>query len=184
MFKLIQARIPVRGAIAFGPFFRQTLDTAQGDAGKSVFLAGRPIIEAYEYEGRQDWVGTILAPTALEAARSADLPHCCVSSLNDEQRQDLAKHMAWKAYLQRCQQVPFHVEGSFTPEPHDGLAVVPGGDPSLRKMHEQLQQVIEAMQWLKLLAPTPREQRKYVATLGWLGSLEAWARHETERGMP
>jgi hypothetical protein len=50
MFNLIRACIPVRGAIAAGPFFRQILETGSGKLGRSVFLAGSPIIEAYDYE--------------------------------------------------------------------------------------------------------------------------------------
>src|SRR5688572_15861488 len=55
---LIMDELPVRGALAFGRFWRHT---SEG----SVFLAGRPIVEAYRRERAQKWVGITLCPSIL-----------------------------------------------------------------------------------------------------------------------
>lgn len=47
MFNLISANIPVRGAIACVGYVTSRIDN-------STFVAGKPIVEAYDYEIRQD----------------------------------------------------------------------------------------------------------------------------------
>jgi hypothetical protein len=52
--------------------------------GDSTFVAGKPIIEAYDFEQRQDWVGMMLAPSAIKAAQPLNLPsHCNTTMPND-----------------------------------------------------------------------------------------------------
>ncbi|HEU4389711.1 MAG TPA: hypothetical protein VFV34_18040 [Blastocatellia bacterium] len=64
---LLSEGIPLRGAIAFGSFFRSAI-------GESVFVAGRAVVDAYQFEQTQDWIGVMIAPSAR--ARVTDLAGC------------------------------------------------------------------------------------------------------------
>jgi len=55
---MLQARIPLRGAIACGSMY--------ADFEHSVFV-GDAMIEAYDYGEGQDWIGLILCPSAATA---------------------------------------------------------------------------------------------------------------------
>jgi hypothetical protein len=59
VYLLLQNEFAVRGAIALGSFSRS-------DDPNGTFVAGRAIIEAYNYEKIQDWIGIILSPTVLQ----------------------------------------------------------------------------------------------------------------------
>ncbi len=52
MERALLARVPLRGAVGWGPVFWD-----------DDIIVGTPIIEAVQYEESQDWVGIILAPT-------------------------------------------------------------------------------------------------------------------------
>jgi len=80
----------------------------------------------------------------------------------------LSEYMKWKAYLQRCSEVPFHGDAESARSFHDRFAIVPGGSTSLVKMVSNLQVALERLEWLKMLASTPADQRKYTGTLTWL----------------
>src|SRR2546426_2962066 len=72
-FALSRQFIAVRGAIARGRFIRSST-SAQG-----VVLAGRPIVEANEYQHRQNWVGIMLAPSAVRH-REEHLQKACTTN--------------------------------------------------------------------------------------------------------
>src|SRR4051794_40158097 len=59
-FELLNAGIPVRGAISYGDFSRSA-NEAHGTV-----LAGRPIMDAHYYESRLRWIGIMLTPSLLE----------------------------------------------------------------------------------------------------------------------
>src|SRR6516164_4868445 len=56
--QFLQEEIALRGSVAHGEFIRS-------ERSNGVFVAGKPIVEAYEYEQRQDWVGIILCPSTV-----------------------------------------------------------------------------------------------------------------------
>ncbi len=62
---LIQAEIPVRGAIACGDFY--------ADADNQVYF-GKALVEAYEHGEAQDWIGFILCPSAVNRLEELKLP--------------------------------------------------------------------------------------------------------------
>lgn len=75
MFALISESIPVRGAIAHGSYAMSRLEN-------STFIAGTPIIEAYDFERRQNWIGIILAPPQLrQHARSISPSVACTARI-------------------------------------------------------------------------------------------------------
>jgi hypothetical protein len=60
MGNLITLQLACRGAIAFGRYLRLKRQS-------SVFIAGRPIVEAYNLERRQDWLGVTLCRSVVKA---------------------------------------------------------------------------------------------------------------------
>lgn len=72
LFKLLDNNLPSRGALAFGEFHAEPADD---------IYVGRALVEAYDYAERQDWIGTLVAPSlssdveALERA-SANVEWC------------------------------------------------------------------------------------------------------------
>ena len=163
MYDLITENIPIRGAIACGDF-------ATSIVSGSAFIAGKPIIEAYELEQKQNWIGVMLAPSALKAAPIIK-DQCTTALYNDEAFPNLSKYLEWKAYTQQCERIPFH-SGNTAPETQDGFAIVPGGSTSIESMVTNLSEVITRLEWLKLIAPMPRDQAKYSATLNWLKQIQ------------
>jgi hypothetical protein len=91
--RLLLVGLPVRGAWAYGDFY---LDPQPG----SICLAGRPIVEAYEWANCLELSGCVLAPSAesylsdikfLQASDepSVDFVKCPVPLNRGRQKQDL-----------------------------------------------------------------------------------------------
>ena len=64
----IYSRIPMRGAIAVGPFMR-TKDNRT--------FIGKAFLEAFEYAEDQDWIGLLMTPNAITKAESFELYPTC-----------------------------------------------------------------------------------------------------------
>lgn len=62
---LLQAQIPLRGAISCGRVY--------ADFDEGIFF-GRGLVEAYEYGDGQDWIGLLLCPSATERLEALGLP--------------------------------------------------------------------------------------------------------------
>lgn len=161
-FSLIKQFIAVRGAISRGRFIRSRA-SAQG-----VILAGRPIVEAEEYQHRQDWVGIMLAPSAVRG-REELLQQSCVTSVPGAvegptswiQRNYLAMH------LQRYGGIPFHPGDSA----YDGYAVVPIEREALTSptaITASLSRTISQLEKMKSAAPDPESQAKFRAACHFL----------------
>lgn len=158
---LLQNEIPVRGAISCGDFFRETHQ-------KGVFVAGRPIVEAYEFEQRQDWIGVMVTASVLQAV--VKLPGWCrMSKGKKETDQELLHRLPWTVLVQRCKTIPFHEDSV------DGFAVVPTPSGSnVGDVDKYLKTCVGKLDRLKLLAPDPRAQRKYSASSWMSGVRRDW----------
>ncbi|MDD4876265.1 MAG: hypothetical protein PHQ86_03935 [Dehalococcoidales bacterium] len=66
---LTELDIPICGSISIGQFDRH--EHKDGN----VIIAGRTIIDAYQYEQKQDWVGVMLSPKVVRD--KPDLRKCC-----------------------------------------------------------------------------------------------------------
>lgn len=170
MYKLIRSNVPVRGAIAFGDFIR----SAVGDG--SVFVAGRAIIEAYRYEQSQDWVGVMLAPSALKQV--PDLTELCRLNFQDPDGYRRAQaRLPWAACVQETNNIPFRPD-RLDPRPSQlGFAIVPtSGDPKPSSVSDSLSEVFKRLNWMRSIAPSPADQRKYTETFRFLsGSQGYWS---------
>jgi len=162
MYELLKVNIPIRGAISKGNFIRSSV-------GKSVFVAGRPVIEAYQFEQVQDWIGIMIAPSAILSV--PDLGKRCNLNWNQalgvfRKERDLLK---WAAFIQPCQAIPFHATNPFNDSRYDGFAVVPtNGFSKLTKLRDNTREAMDKLNWLRAVAPTPAAQKKYQNTILWL----------------
>lgn len=155
---LLLKEISLRGAIARGSFIREKTDTG-------VFLAGRPVIDAYRFEKQQDWVGVMLTPSVLET--TPKLRSRCQISRN-------STHGDWMRCVQPCSSIPFHHDDSLVGvEAYEGFAIVPTDSDACDKEETltDFRRMIQSLARLKSLAPNPRAQEKYKKTSHWLEHL-------------
>jgi hypothetical protein len=154
---MLEIEVPLRGAIAHGPFLRQGVPGG-------VFVAGRAIVDAYRFETAQDWVGIMLAPSAVK--RFPGLEERC--EIGSTWSQDLEGRLAWAAFIQRYHRIPFHKDKDrpFDDSDFDGFAIVPTDGilepPAIR---DSLDRSIKDLKWLKSLAPDPAAQGKYKSAI-------------------
>ncbi len=151
---LLNEGIPLRGAIAFGGFVREAF-------GESVFVAGRAVIEAYQF--------VMLAPSAV--AQVPDLIDRCRLPGDGVAMtfKDIEARYPWPAFIQRCRSIPFHQSSPFEPSVFDGFAVVPTkGVVEAGEVRDSVKVAMDRLAWLRVLAPTPSSQRKYQLTGDWL----------------
>jgi hypothetical protein len=162
MGELLAEHIAIRGAIAYGHFVRSAI-------GQSVFVAGRAIIDAYQFEQLQDWIGMMIAPSARE--RVPDLEQRCQlqGRTTVEAFREVEPNIQWPAFIQRCYNIPFHTENPFDISSFDGFAVVPtNGLLEPVALRDSIQASIDRLSWLRAIAPTPGAQQKYQKTGAWL----------------
>jgi hypothetical protein len=167
MADLIKQEIPIRGAISYGKFVRSVIEG-------SVFVAGKPIVEAYRYEQLQDWVGIMLTPSTLRQARDVDFAKICTLGAFGAPDFSNLDSFSWPACIQHAQHIPFHATPGATGEPfYDGFAVIPGdGTTRPGAMLDAVEVTEERINWLCSVAPSPAEQRKYAATSRWLSEIK------------
>jgi hypothetical protein len=167
MAELIDKDIPVRGAIACGEFFRTSV-------GRSVFIAGRAILDAYHYEQLQNWIGIMLAPSAQKAVRELDLETLCYRGALTCSATGLPDNIAWPACIQKCTQIPIKQPGWQIQAWQEGFAIFPGrGNPDPPQMHSVYRNTVARLNWQRSVAPSPDAQLKYKNTLDWLSAFEA-----------
>ncbi|HVS89355.1 MAG TPA: hypothetical protein VHF01_14190 [Candidatus Acidoferrum sp.] len=162
---MLNERIPLRGAIAFGGFVRKFF-------GESVFVAGPAVIEAYRFEQQQNWIGVMLAPSAV--AQVPDLSDRCRLPGDGVAMtfKDIEARYPWPAFIQRCTSIPFHESSPFEPSAFDGFAVVPTkGVLEAAEIRDSIANAMDRLAWLRTIAPTPAAQRKYQLTSNWLHAI-------------
>jgi hypothetical protein len=157
---LLMADVPVRGAISYGEFLRSE------DERHGTVIAGRPIIDAYFYESRQQWIGIMLTPSLLERRQEITNEFCSLGA-SDGAAIALATLM-----IQPCSSIPLEsVSGQQTA--FEGFAIVPlaGNEQTLRAIRDTLDGTRKKLERLKQLAPDARSQAKYQRSLEWLGGV-------------
>lgn len=163
---MLNTGIPLRGAIAYGAFSREAM-------AESVFVAGRPIIEAYRFESEQDWVGIMLAPSVVRQVPDL-LGRCSTANLSPSDPgmfEGILKLLPWAAFVQPNPQIPFHMT-SLERNDFDGFAIVPSdGTATPDALVASLGTSLEALLRMKSLAPDPRSQAKYARSYQWLHNI-------------
>jgi len=160
-YELVMCDMPVRGAIAFGRYWREA------SAG-SVFLAGRPIVEAYRCERSQKWVGSILCSSVLHKRDGLALT-TALSEITGVDDSDLNVALRLQPAT-----LPFQEYAGASLGQLSGYAIVPlQPDQSPRQAHRAVHRVRQKLEDLRLKAPDPAAQAKYTATLTWLEDVES-----------
>jgi hypothetical protein len=154
--ELVMCDMPVRGAVAFGRYWREATSG-------SVFLAGRPIVEAYRFERAQKWVGVVLCPSVLH--KQDDL--VMATHLPNEMDEDPSEYEL--ALRLQPATVPFQEEGTGPIGTLSAYAVVPlEADDDIRRADRTVHRICGYLENLRLKAPSPTAQAKYTASINWL----------------
>jgi hypothetical protein len=169
---MLQREIPLRGAIAHGSFLRSTGPTG-------VFVAGKAIIDAYKYETAQDWVGIMLAPSAIKRIRNLAKRCEIPSDKSKENLMALRERLSWAAFVQDTGfGIPFHN----VDRRYHGFAVVPSdGNAEVSAIVNSLNRSLEVLEWLMAVAPDTSAQAKCQAAHIWLSVVRLnWQKVEAE----
>jgi hypothetical protein len=160
LYELLLCGMPVRGAVSFGSYWRE----ATSD---SVFLAGRPIVEAYNFERAQKWIGIILCPSVLHKQDNLVMATYLPDSRDSDNSKDELAIRLQPAV------VPFQQPGAPAIGTLNAYAVVPLETPdTFATAHRSVSRVIPYLHDLRLKAPTPASQEKYTASIAWLSEIE------------
>jgi hypothetical protein len=173
--RLIASEIPVRGAVAYGTFYRFPRQS-------SVFIAGRPIVEAYDLERRQDWLGVTLCPSVLrEHEELRDLCRLAPGTVNETEVGEIHKHQRWCACVQPWDEIPVRNDRGDV-EKYDGFAVVPSYPPEWLEASvveprtytpgDGLALLIGKVNRMRETAPHARAQAKYERTRKFLSDVQ------------
>ena len=158
---LTEIQIPVRGAISAGRYWR--FDSKDGH----LMFSGAPIIDAVEYEKEQSWIGVLLTPKTLEHVPELQELYYIPQNLDKEKAHALRSKLPWPLLVWRHEKIPCRNRNTSTDRVFAGMIVVP--NPADSNTPEQLvinlKKYIRKLQCLKLLAPYPETQQKYVATM-------------------
>gem|GEM_PF-2050507 len=162
--RFLEEGMALRGSIAYGDFVRS-------ERSNGVFVAGRPIVEAYDYELRQNWVGIIICPSAV--SKQADLDkRCAIPQWNEINQPDFdIQRLRLPSLVNHLYSIPFHKQNESSldePDQFEGYAVLPTGGVSTNKVKKQLEEVCRLLERLKLIAPDPKAQYKFQKTIAWL----------------
>lgn len=168
----LHERIPIRGAIAHGAFERD-----ESPKGSGVVVAGPAVIDAYRFERKQDWIGIMIAPSAV--GTFAYLTKRCqiVDPLSEEGtppwRNRVKEWLSVSGTVQPCSQIPFHQQGSSQPADFDGFALLPASLPlTPGGVVNSIADGRAALAQMRLLAPDPAAQAKYGRAAHWLADVE------------
>ena len=167
LYSLIESEVPVRGAIAHGDFARSD------GAGSGTVLAGRPIVEAHNYEAIQQWIGIMLAPSALRKLGPLADVTAVTGRENHETETSYFVRCLNACRIQPCPRIPIQASGGAAASTLEGYALVPM-NPEVRTtgdIKESLAKSIDRLRWLKYLAPDSRSQSKYQNSIDWLSGL-------------
>jgi hypothetical protein len=164
MHKLLRQGVAIRGAIAHGDFIR-TLDPGSG-----IVIAGRPIVDAFEYEKGQDWIGIMVCPSVLREDPELRSRAQALSPKRANETWEMWRSRSEAALtLQEWEEIPFHGEPDLQLE-HAALAVVPLS-PTARLATEikaDLDATKALLENLRFEAPQPKAQLKYQAAKRFL----------------
>ena len=141
---LLKIGLPLRGCISHGKFHLQKNPNG-------VIIAGEPIIDAHDYEQKQNWIGIMISPKVIEKIPFPQDPTI-------------------KRYflIRRCEKIPFHENGGTGK--YEGYVVVPSEriDANKDKIIEDINKTIDLLKRKKSVAPDVRSQEKYSNTIEWL----------------
>lgn len=141
---LLNIGLPLRGCLSYGKFHLQK--TPNG-----VILAGKPFIDAYNYERKQNWIGIMISPKLIQKIPSLQEP------------EKLMKYIV----INKSMQIPLHDEFD---EKYEGFVILPSEHikPKKETIVKDIRKTIKMLQNKKTIAPDTISQKKYSNTIDWL----------------
>ena len=157
---LIARGVPVRGVIAYGSFWRS-------ESNGSVFLAGRPIVEAYRLEKALKWVGTMLASSVLHHFPA--VRNICRIPNKAKFRAEIDQGGSWELAF-RIQPATVYFSDSSCAGDVEGYGVVPlmAATSSFDLAAKNVRATLQRLFALQEKCPNPIVQQKYQRTIDWL----------------
>lgn len=146
---LVQLNVPVCGCVSIGSFEKE-IDN------KNMIITGKPIVEAIEYEKKQNWIGVMVSPSVLKSKPD-------IRSKISYHELTIDKHpenLIWTSLLYEYEKIPFSIEH------FHGFALLPHTKnvTSLSQTNRALRQYRSKINELKFYAPDPYVQHKYSNT--------------------
>ncbi|GAF85257.1 unnamed protein product [marine sediment metagenome] len=148
---------PICGTISHGKY-------NQADEKNTTMITGRPLLEAIEFEKKQNWVGVMIAPSVIKAHRT--LLEITNWVIHDPRELDkILKYAKYMCFIHSCNKIPFNNSPSY-----ESLVIVP-----INSKHEQIRSIsssfseyINELKYLRATAPSPYTQQKYDDSLDFL----------------
>jgi hypothetical protein len=164
-YDLLLAGVPVRGAISFGEFARSDREE------HGTVIAGRPLIEAHDFESRSQWIGIMFAPSVLEQRPEISETSCALLPSDVDPGRPITATV--KLMFQHCDRIPLE-DASGRTTLFDGFAIVPlNHAQTMLDLKSRLDEVCASLHRLRQLAPNVRSQEKYRYALEWLTGIRS-----------
>jgi hypothetical protein len=162
---LTELDIPICGSVSKGPFSRYE-DKKNGN----VIIAGAPIIDAYQYEQRQNWIGVMLSPTVLRDNPNLFQYGSFNPPRDDNEAKEIKSCFPWPLLIRRYRSIPFKKLNDFDDQNYDGFVIVPqnSGCQEPAELIKDLDDYKNRLDPLMAFASEPDQQNKYRETARWI----------------
>jgi hypothetical protein len=162
---MVSRDIALRGAIALGSYIADNTESG-------TFVTGNAMIEACQFEAEQDWVGIMLAPSAVQAVPDLLARSRYPDPVNSISISDLMQRLEWAAFVRPCR-IPFHPTEAEANE-FEGFAIIPSyGNAAFGALRDCISDVLEGLARLKSIAPTLQAKAKYNRSIFWLSQVRS-----------
>lgn len=184
LFDLIQKGIPIRGSISHGDITINEKDMY------NPIIIGKPVIEAYKFEQKQNWIGMMLNPSTKDKINKIN------DDINENPRSNVAdidfniklkileaikklgnnediRNMNYDLglYLQKCSNIPFEENDleyvSYVIIPRKKIWQETDNE-ILKDFKKDIQECMNNLEKMMILAPDPKSQKKYINTKSYL----------------
>lgn len=157
-YNLIEFGQPFKGCITQGKCWHH-----EDPNGRGIILAGKPVLDAVDWERKLNWIGILIDPTL--ANKHSELKSVCDP---DKAPTDLSLFATWRWPLMvaKCKNIPLHFKRAEDTKEMEGIAVVPARntDNNAQDSIEALDRARTALDGMCKVAPE-LDRAKYQVTL-------------------
>ena len=160
IYSLVCNKIPIRGAISYGPVMLKNIGQNPGN----IFLAGPAVVEAYELEKRQDWIGISFSESVI----SKHFEYLNLFSWSEPIDRTML-------FFQECK-IPLKTsDGNI--EELSGYAIFPRSPLSTNASSNNF---LKSLNYLKASCSTIRDSKKYSKTIDFINDVHLKYANATE----
>lgn len=162
---LLELELPLRGCISCGDF---TWDVKEGNS----IISGAPILDAINWEKKQNWMGVILSPRIVDKFRDLqEKTHFhYLAEESDENIRKLKTELAWKTHIQVYDEIPL----SDSAYNYEGFVILPRNPESTDlELQKDILEYRRKLRFMTLLAPDTLIQTKYTHSAYMIESINA-----------